>query len=137
MHRFADQPELQSDVAEESAAAGQDEEYLLTPAEARMAATLALMTGFSHGCCAAHRAPMAAKVAEQLAHLACAPAVSDDMRALLLGLRQRWQTTAAQAAAQGASNHPREPDAENAARGQTNDFPSPHVLWHAPLETLQ
>ena len=32
----------------------QDEEYLLPENEAALAATLALMTGFGHGCCDTH-----------------------------------------------------------------------------------
>src|SRR5260221_9490425 len=48
----------------------QDEEYLLPENEAALAATLALMTGFGHGCCDTHRPAMAARVAEQLENLA-------------------------------------------------------------------
>ncbi|WP_182286123.1 hypothetical protein [Comamonas testosteroni] len=54
----------------QSASGSRDEEYLLTEGEAQLATVLALMTGFSQGCCAAHRAPMAqrwATVAQVLA----------------------------------------------------------------------
>ena len=50
----------------QSASGSRDEEYLLTEGEAQLATVLALMTGFSQGCCAMHRAPMARRVAEQL-----------------------------------------------------------------------
>jgi hypothetical protein len=42
----------------ETASANQDEEYLLSEQEAVLAATLALMTGFAHGCCPAHKGPL-------------------------------------------------------------------------------
>ena len=55
----------------QSASGSRDEEYLLTEGEAQLATTvLALMTGFSQGCCAAHRAPMAQRVSTQLARMA-------------------------------------------------------------------
>jgi hypothetical protein len=41
----------------QSASGSRDEEYLLTEGEAQLATVLALMTGFSQGCCVAHRAP--------------------------------------------------------------------------------
>lgn len=109
-----------------------DEEYLLAESEAVLAATLALMTGFSQGCCEAHRPLMAARVAEQLESLACAGGFSGDMRSLLGRLQQRWQAVADA----GAPAHPRRAgsgaDAEPLA-----PQPVPHVLWHAPLDTLQ
>jgi hypothetical protein len=103
-----------------------DEEYLLSGDEAALAAALALMTGFGHGCCAAHRGPMAARVAEALGSLAHAmqgPSLSPGMQTLLLRLRARWAALAAHA------QH---------SRAQEPATPlTPDVLWHAPLETLQ
>ncbi|CAB5658883.1 Uncharacterised protein [Delftia tsuruhatensis] len=103
----------------------QDEEYLLAESEAALAATLALMTGFGHGCCEAHRPLMAARVAEQLESLVCTGGFSDDMRALLSRLRQRWQAVADA----GAPMRSR--------RAEPTVQPVPPVLWHAPLDTLQ
>lgn len=103
-----------------------DEEYLLSGGEAALAAALALMTGFGHGCCAAHRAPMAARVAESLGvltHAMQGPALSPGMQALLLRLRARWAALAAQSA------QPSVPE--------TPSTLTPGVLWHAALETLQ
>lgn len=103
-----------------------DEEYLLSGDEAALAAALALMTGFGHGCCPAHRAPMAARVAEALGTLTHAmqgPRLSPGMQALLLRLRSRWAALAVPA----QQARPMEPASPL----------NPDVLWHAPLETLQ
>jgi hypothetical protein len=110
----------------------QDEEYLLAENEAALAATLALMTGFGHGCCDAHRPVMAARVAEQLESLACAGGFSSDMRSLLGRLQQRWQAVA-DAGAPARSRRAMPEAAEPMPQAQ----PVPHVLWHAPLDTLQ
>lgn len=116
MHGFGDKP---GQAEERSAQGARDEEYLLSEAEAPLAATLALMTGFGNGCCTAHRAAMAAKVADQLALLARAQGQSADMRAFLLRLGQRWQQAAAQAAASHAGAQPLA------------------AHWHEPPQTLQ
>lgn len=124
----------QPQASKASRASGRDEEYLLTEDEAQLAATLALMTGFSQGCCDAHRAPMAAKVAEQLARMAHGSEVSTDMRAFFLRLCQRWSVAA------DALNQPQAPTQDESAApasADSTDFLSPNVLWHAPLETLQ
>ncbi len=108
----------------------QDEEYLLAEHEAALAATLALMTGFGHGCCEAHRPLMAVRVAEQLESLAATGRFSADMRSLLGRLQQRWQAVAdagAPVRSRRAAPVPAVP------AGQ----PVPPVLWHAALETLQ
>lgn len=134
----------------ESRTANQDEEYLLSEHEAVLAATLALMTGFAHGCCPAHKGPMAAKVADQLsalAHSLQGPQLSRDMQALLLRLRTRWTACAAHYAEQHmeALRHQRHTQAEAAAMAasvaSSPNHPTtshtPEVLWHAPQETLQ
>jgi hypothetical protein len=129
-----------------TAQAQHDEEYLLSPEEAQWARALALMTGFSHGCCEAHRAAMAAGIAEQLQQLAPSGGVSGDMRALLVGLLQRWRSTVAQLTQQAAQSDddtlPAPAGAQRSAQPVDSatehpDFSSPHVLWHPPLETLQ
>ncbi len=132
----------------ETASANQDEEYLLSEQEAVLAATLALMTGFAHGCCPAHKGPIAAKVADQLSalvHSMQGPQLSCDMQALLLRLRTRW-TAAAAHYAEAHLNEMRsdlrsQADAAAAAAmhmpAAASPTPTPDVLWHAPLETLQ
>lgn len=112
-----------------------DEEYLLAESEATLAATLALMTGFGHGCCEAHRPVMAARVAEQLESLSGAGGFSDDMRSLLARLQQRWQAVA-DAGAPVRSRHA-VPEAADAAEAMLSAQPAPQVLWHAALDTLQ
>lgn len=116
----------------QSESLAQDEEYLLAESEAVLAATLALMTGFGHGCCEAHRAVMAARVAEQLESLAATGGFSADMRSLLGRLQQRWQAVADA----GAPVRSRRADPE-AAEPVPAAQPVPPVLWHAALETLQ
>ena len=127
----------------------QDEEYLLSEHEAVLAATLALMTGFAHGCCPAHKGPIAAKVADQLSalvHSMQGPQLSADMQALLLRLRTRWTAAAAHYAEahledlrsqlDGDAAHAAAAAMAAAAPASASDL-TPGVLWHAPLETLQ
>ena len=107
-----------------------DEEYLLTETEAQLATVLALMTGFSQGCCAVHRSPMAQRVAEQLARMAegrDGNDRSDDMRHFLQKLGQRWATVAQMLA-----------QPEQATEASFDDeFSQPEPHWlHSP-ETLQ
>lgn len=122
------------------------EEYLLTESEAQMAATLALMTGFSQGCCPAHWAPMAARVAEQLAGMAHGASLSKDMQAFLLRLCQRWAAVADtldSACAEQAQEAATPQQQRHSAHGQAmnamahDDFPPSRVHWHASPETLQ
>lgn len=131
MRQSANKPGQHADAAEESTSAPRDEEYLLTEDEAAMAAALALMTGFSQGCCPAHRSPMAAKVAVQLGYMA-EGTVSSDMRAFLRRLQQRWNAVAEelkpQESALPGNSHP---------NAHPHEISTPHALWHAPLETLQ
>lgn len=108
----------------QAAASGRDEEYLLTEGEAQIATALALMTGFSQGCCAVHRAPMAGRVSEQLAHMARAADLSADMRDFLLRLCQRWAHVAQ------ALKSESEP-------AQREEFSQPPMHWHHSPETLQ
>ena len=120
----------------QSASGSRDEEYLLTETEAQLATVLALMTGFSQGCCAVHRAPMAQRVAEQLARMAegCdGNDRSDDMRHFLQKLGQRWATVA-QVLAQ-----PEQPErTERPATARFDDeFSQPQPHWHHSPETLQ
>ena len=114
MHGFSDKPGQGHAGDERGTAEARDEEHLLTESEAQLATTLALMTGFSHGCCAAHKASMAGRVAEQLALLAQAQSHSSDMHAFLQRLSQRWLHTAADLTQEPQSSH-----------------------WHAPTQTLQ
>ena len=112
-----------------------DEEYLLTETEAQLATVLALMTGFSQGCCAVHRSPMAQRVAEQLARMAegrDGNDRSDDMRHFLQKLGQRWATVA-----QVLAQPEQEPEAQASAPRFDDEFSNPQPHWHHSPETLQ
>lgn len=119
----------------QSAPGSRDEEYLLTEGEAQLATVLALMTGFSQGCCAVHRAPMAQRVAEQLARMAEGLDGGDrsgDMRHFLQKLGQRWATVA-QVLAQP---EPAVGDPAS-AHGFDDEFSQSQPHWHHSPETLQ
>ena len=114
----------------QSHSGSRDEEYLLTETEAQLATVLALMTGFSQGCCAAHRSPMAQRVSDQLTRMAeglGGGEPSGDMRHFLQKLGQRWATVA-QVLAQP----------EQATEASFDDeFSQPQPHWHHSPETLQ
>ena len=117
----------------QSASGSRDEEYLLTESEAQLATVLALMTGFSQGCCAVHRAPMAQRVSDQLARMAeglDGPQQSGDMRHFLQKLGQRWATVA-----QVLAQPEPEPQADTPRFDDEFNHPQPH--WHHSPETLQ
>ena len=117
----------------QSESGSRDEEYLLTEGEAQLATVLALMTGFSQGCCAVHRAPMAQRVSDQLARMADGldgRARSGDMRHFLQKLGHRWAQVA-QVLAQP------EPDQQAAEPGFDDEFTQPQTHWHNSPETLQ
>ncbi|MBX3587006.1 MAG: hypothetical protein KF796_10190 [Ramlibacter sp.] len=84
-----------------------DEEYRLPCAEALLASTLALMTGFAQGCCDPRRERMAAKVVSQLAQLAGHPVLSAEFRTMLWNLRGHWQAQLDQAQALSAGEQDR------------------------------
>lgn len=115
-----------------AAASSRDEEYVLSETEAPLATAMALMTGYALGCCEAHKPLMADRVADALGHLVHhmqGPKLSSDMQRLLLRLYERWS---AEAARQEQSRH-----GSCAASASESTHPTPHVLWHAPQETLQ
>lgn len=117
----------------QSHSGSRDEEYLLTEGEAQLATVLALMTGFSQGCCAVHRAPMAQRVSEQLARMADGldgQARSGDMRHFLQKMGQRWAQVAQ------VLDQP-EPEPQAAAPGFDDEFSHPQTHWHHSPETLQ
>lgn len=119
----------------QSASGSRDEEYLLTEGEAQLATVLALMTGFSQGCCAAHRAPMAQRVADQLVRMTeglDGSERSDDMRHFLQRLGQRWATVA-----QVLAQPEQEPEAQASASRVDDEFSNPQPHWHHSPETLQ
>ena len=71
------------------------EEHELPASEAVLAATLALMTGYSQALQAdlhpGQRLLMGAKIGRNLELLADHPALSDGFQRIVLGLRARWQ----------------------------------------------
>lgn len=119
----------------QSASGSRDEEYLLTEGEAQLATVLALMTGFSQGCCAAHRAPMAQRVADQLVRMTeglDGSERSDDMRHFLQRLGQRWATVA-----QVLAQPEQEPESQASDPRFDDEFSNPQPHWHHSPETLQ
>jgi len=97
----------------------QDEEYDLPSAEALMAGTLALLTGYAHAPPAcANRRLMAKKLVSNLFYLAAHPQVSPSMRVMLGNLRTRWQL-------------------ELDKDGPTLPPSAPRQLWHSTPEALQ
>lgn len=72
-----------------------DEEYVLPSAEALLAGTLALMTGYAQSEPGhQHRSLMARKLASNLFFLAEHPDISAPMRSMIERLRARWQLVA-------------------------------------------
>ena len=98
-----------------------DKEYAMPCAEALLASSLALMTGYVQGCCDDHRTQMAQKVVQNLLHLSEHPLLSPDFKTLLWNLHTRWLQ----------QTHPR--------RAATThlDLPAATPLWHTTPETVQ
>lgn len=67
------------------------DEYLLPPAEALLAGTLALMTGHAQAGDAARRSLMADKIVANLAQLTGDPTLSETFKAALWKLSCHWQ----------------------------------------------
>jgi len=82
---------------------GPDEEYAMPCAEALLASSLALMTGYVQGCCDEHREPMAQKIVEHLLSLSQHPLLSPDFKSLLWNLHTRWLQQSRRASASSAS----------------------------------
>lgn len=66
------------------------EEYSMPCAEALLASTLALMTGYVQACCDDHREVMGRKIVANLQFLSEQPSVTAHFRSLLGSLRARW-----------------------------------------------
>lgn len=81
------------------ASAEPDEEYTMPCAEAMLAGTLALMTGYAQHQDTGVRHLMARKVVSNLFFLSGHPHLSDAFRTMLGNLRIRWQADGAAAAA--------------------------------------
>lgn len=82
-----------------------DEEYTLSSAEALMAGTLALMTGFAQAD-GAHAQAMARKIAENIHQMSQLADLSVSMRHMLMHLLPRWQQAAASPAVSAANPLP-------------------------------
>ena len=67
-----------------------DEEYSLPCAEALLAGTLALMTGYVQACCDSHRDAMGRKIAANLQMLADAQGFTPHFRTVVWSLQGRW-----------------------------------------------
>lgn len=98
-----------------------DEEYSLPCAEALLAGTLALMTGWAQACCDGHREPMARKIVANLQSLARLETLTPHFRTMLWSLQTRW----AQQCAEGRAG-------EALVAAETR-----RALWHSAPEALQ
>lgn len=67
-----------------------NEEYSMPCAEALLASTLALMTGYVQACCDDHREVMGRKIVTNLQFLSESPLLTAHFRALVGNLRGRW-----------------------------------------------
>ena len=67
-----------------------DEEYSLPRAEALLAGTLALMTGYVQACCDSHREAMGHKIVTNLQLLGQAGVLTPHFRTMLRNLQSRW-----------------------------------------------
>ena len=101
-----------------------DEEYSLPCAEALLAGTLALMTGYVQACCDSHRDAMGRKITANLQMLADAEGFTPHFRTVVWSLQGRW-------AQQGAGQRA---DAANAALSAAEQR---RALWLAAPETVQ
>ena len=68
-----------------------DMEYQLSRAEALLAGTLALMTGYAQACCDNGRQVMTAKIVGNLSLMIELPAFSPQFQAAVSHLRRHWQ----------------------------------------------
>lgn len=73
------------------AASDRDEEYSLPCAEALLAGTLALMTGYVQACCDSHRDTMGRKIVSNLQVLAQSDVFTPHFRTMLWSLQGRWE----------------------------------------------
>ena len=95
------------------------EEYSMPCAEALLASTLALMTGYVQACCDDHRDAMVRKIVANLQFLAEQPSLTPHFRTLVQSLQQRWMDQ--------ISVGPAALEVTQAQR----------VLWHVAPEILQ
>lgn len=104
-----------------------DEEYEMPSADAMLAGTLALMTGYAQSSPSCpNRSLMARKLISNLFFLMQHPNVSPPLRAMLANLRTRWQL--AQEQDMKASTPASEPPRRAA---------QPTTLWHVAHDTVQ
>ncbi|RYF01190.1 MAG: hypothetical protein EOO32_04855 [Comamonadaceae bacterium] len=108
------------------------EEYSLPCAEALLAGTLALMTGFAQACDAQHRDAMGRKIAANLQNLSQLESLTPHFRTMLWNLQARWaQPHAMQAPAVGQG------DAAAPERVPRTPTEQRRALWHSAPDVLQ
>lgn len=95
------------------------EEYSMPCAEALLASTLALMTGYVQACCDDHREVMGRKIVTNLQFLSELPLLTAHFRTLVGHLRGRWLQQVGMADVEAPA-----PVAQR-------------VLWHAAPNVLQ
>lgn len=108
------------------------EEYSLPCAEALLAGTLALMTGFAQASDAQHRDAMGRKIVANLQNLSQLQSLTPHFRTMLWNLQARWaqpggmpEQAAAPRAVASAEPVPRSPNEQRRA------------LWHTAPDVLQ
>ena len=104
-----------------------DEEYSMPCAEALLAGTLALMTGYVQACCDSHRQAMGHKIAANLRLLADADGFTGHFRTMVWSLQTRW---AQQAQSQDGN-------AASAAHMALSAAEQRRALWLAAPEAMQ
>ena len=112
------------------------DEYALPCAEAVMAGTLALMTGYARCGCAVHRQMMAEKAAANLLALAenssLSMQLSRGFRAIVFKLHSQWlELVEAERPVHGCSN------ADAAAQANLSLAEQSRALWHTTPEAIQ
>lgn len=107
-----------------------DEEYSLPCAEALLAGTLALMTGYVQACCDSHREAIGRKIVANLQNLSQLASLTPHFRTMLWNLQARW-TQHCNPPGQGTAMSPLdEKDALNQAEQR-------RALWHTAPDAMQ
>lgn len=104
-----------------------DEEYVMPCAEALMAGTLALMTGYACCVCAQHRDMMAKKAVSNLHALSQHPQLSMGLRAVATRLQGQWAELIQKAHGDQITTSP----------AQLSRAEQSRALWHTTPEAVQ
>lgn len=108
------------------------EEYSLPSAEALLAGTLALMTGYVQACCDSHREAMGRKIVANLHFLVQDTSLTPHFRTMLGSLQARWRQHVATADGGPAAAAA---DARSGIAQPASE--AVRALWHPAPESLQ